>query len=313
MLLAVNYLLFYFSCGPLDVFQVGINIATMENNMKSTIPLGDLELFRIGLGTNRLTNTKEAHELLKFAQTQGINFFDTANIYQDGESEKSIAQALRPYAKNLCIATKGGYRKDGLDLYIPEGNPQKLKENLENSLRRLQVEQIYLYQLHRVDPLVPMAESLGALNELQSAGKIRYIGLSEVTVSQIEEAMKIVSIQSVQNRYNVLERNHEAVVDFCHNHGIIFIPFFPLGSSRHLFSSGVVEILRDIAKQYERTPEQIALAWLLQRSPYMLPIPGTLSKHHLLDNVNSIALNLSAGDFARIKAFKELPHPLVAS
>lgn len=268
----------------------------------STIILEPLTLFRLGLGTNRIKNVKEAHELLCFARDKGINFFDTANIYQDGESERGIAAALKPYAKHLCISTKGGFRKDGPGVYTPEGHPDKLKQNLEASLKRLDLDRIELYQLHRIDPNIPMEDSLGTLKDLQQAGKIGHVGLSEVSVTQIEQARRVMPIISIQNRYNVFERNHESVVDYCTQHSLIFLPFFPLGSSRHLFSEHVIQTLKTIGAHYGASPEQVALAWLLHRSPYMLPIPGTLSKQHLSDNIAAASLSLSASHLNTINA-----------
>lgn len=270
--------------------------------MQNTIQLENFTLLRMGLGTNRITNSIEAHALLRFAYDQGIHFYDTANIYQDGESELAIAAALKPYAAHLCIATKGGFRKDAPGVYTPEGHPPKLRENLDASLMRLGVEQIDLYQLHRIDPDVPMEESVGALKDLQSEGKIRYIGLSEVSVSQLEKALSIVQIVSVQNRYNVFERNHEAVVDYCNQQGIVFIAFFPLGSARHLFPTDMLHTLNTIAAQYNKTPQQVALAWLLQRAASLLPIPGTLSTQHLSDNIAALSFMLSAEDVKKINA-----------
>jgi pyridoxine 4-dehydrogenase len=276
--------------------------------MFNTIQLENFTLLRMGLGTNRIRNSSEAHELLRFACEQGINFYDTANIYQDGESELSIAVALKPYSKHLCITTKGGFKKQPSGVYKPEGHPLKLKQNLEASLVHLGLDKIDLYQLHRIDPEVPMEESLGALKELQIEGKIRHIGLSEVSVLQLKKAQSIVQVVSVQNRYNVFERDHDAVIDYCTEEGIVFIPFFPLGSSRHLFPESMMQVLNIIAKQYNHTPQQVALAWLLNRSPYILPIPGTLSKQHVLDNIAALFLELSSQDLKKIeecKAFTE--------
>lgn len=276
-----------------------------EKPMHSTMSLEPFTLLRMGLGTNRITNTKEAHELLRFACDKGINFFDTANIYQDGESELALAKALKPYAKHLCITTKGGYKKHAPGVYKPEGHPERLKQNLEASLGRLELEHIDLYQLHRIDPEIPLEDSLGMLKDLQLQGKIRNLGLSEVSVAQLEQVLSIVPIVSVQNRYNVLERNHEEVVNYCEKHDLLFIPFFPLGSSRHLLPQALVQLLQRIAKQYGKTHQQIALSWLLHRSPQMLPIPGTLSKQHLLDNIAALTVELSAEDLNDINYYYE--------
>jgi pyridoxine 4-dehydrogenase len=271
--------------------------------MHTLITLEPFKIFRIGLGTNRITDTNKAHDLLRFARDQGINFFDTANIYQDGESEKGIASALYPYRKDLCIATKGGFVKTA-DSYVPEGHPEKLKKNLHESLKRLRLERIDLYTLHRIDPNVPLKESLGMLKELQNEGLINHIGLSEVTVAQVKEAQAIIKVASVQNHFNIVSREHEPVLDYCDENKIIFIPFFPLGSARHSFSKSAIDTLSLIAKQYGNTPSQVALAWLLQRSPYMLPIPGTLSKEHVRENIESKSLNLSREDLSKIDLLK---------
>lgn len=275
--------------------------------MDHRISLKSFQLFPIGLGTNRITNTKEARELLGFARDQGINFFDTANIYQDGDSECAIARALHPYAQHLCIATKGGFKKNDDGSYVPEGHPEKLKQNVEDSLKRLQLSHIDLYQLHRIDPKVPLEDSLGMLKALQDMGKIRHIGLSDVSVAQIKQAETITQVASVQNRYNVFERKHEDVVAYCHEQGIIFIPFYPLGSPRHLFPEQGAQMLKLIAAQYQKTPEQVALAWALHRSPQILPIPGTLSKKHVLDNIAALTLELLAEDVSRLDLNSTMP------
>jgi pyridoxine 4-dehydrogenase len=268
--------------------------------MAHSLQLGDLTICRMGLGTNRITNSPEAHDLLRSAFKLGINFFDTANIYQDGESELSIAAALKPYAKHLCITTKGGFKKYGVGIYKPEGHPDKLKQNLEESLLRLQLNQIDLYQLHRVDPSIPIEDSLGALKDLQTEGKIRYFGLSEVSIPQIEKAQSIINVMTVQNHYNLFERNNDDVVDYCQQQGIIFIPFFPLGSARHLFSDHLMQTLGSIAKRYHSTSQQIALAWLFKRSSFILPIPGTLSRQHLVDNMSALSIELSPFDLEKL-------------
>lgn len=264
------------------------------------INIQPFKLNPIGLGTNRITNVKEAHDLLRFAVDQGINFIDTANVYQDGESELSIKQALFPYQKNLCIATKAGFKKESQTVYTPEGDPKKLRENLEKSLKRLQLDRIDLFQLHRIDPNVPLEESVGGLKDLQDEGKIRHIGLSEVTVEQIKRAQAIAPIVSVQNRYNVFERNYEDVVNFCENEKIVFIPFFPLGSARNLIPVEKMKILEQVASNHKATAQQVALAWLLNRSSFMLPIPGTLSKQHLSENLSAQSISLSKNEIEMI-------------
>jgi len=253
-----------------------------------TIKIGNITVNRIGLGTNRLTDSPETHELLNRATELGINFIDTANIYQGGKSEQTIGNTLSPYPEGLVIATKGGMVAGS-----PANNePAYLRKELELSLSRLKTDCITLYQLHRVNPETPVEDTMRFLKELQQEGKIKYTGLSEVTVEQIEKAGSVVEVTTVQNHYNLSIRKHEAVVDYCEKNNIIFIPFFPLGKA------GVNEpVIQSIAKKYDASPQQIALAWLLKRSPVMLPIPGTLSAEHLEQNVNAMNIDLDEEDF----------------
>ncbi|GGG58055.1 aldo/keto reductase [Paenibacillus radicis (ex Gao et al. 2016)] len=252
-----------------------------------TISIGDFTVNRIGLGTNRITNTPEAHDLLKRALELGINFIDTAHLYGDGESEKGISSAIAPYGNGVVVATKGG--ANGND-------PQQLRRELEESLERLQIDRIDLYQLHRVDENIPLEETMQLLKSFQEEGLIRHIGLSEVTVDQLQLAMQIAPIVSVQNEYNVINRKHEALVDFCTQHQIVFIPWFPLGG---LFgdTAKVEERVADIARKLNVPTRQVALKWLLQRSPIILPIPGTLSPAHLEDNLRAATLELSQENY----------------
>lgn len=255
-----------------------------------TVKIGDVAVNRIGLGTNRITDTESAHQLLRRALELGINFIDTAWRYAGGQSETTIGNALVPYPSDLVIATKGGWADD---------RPADLRGFLEDSLSRLKLERIDLYQLHRVNPNVPIEESVSELKKFQDEGKIRHIGLSEVTIEQPRRAQKVAPVVSVQNHYNVLVRDHEALVDYCTEHGIVFIPWFPLGG----LSDGALEVeikLMDIAKKYNATPQQIALAWLLKRSPMMLPIPGTLSLEHLEQNLRAATIELSEVDYAQL-------------
>jgi len=258
------------------------------------VKIGELEVNRIGLGTNRISDTPESKALLNHAVELGVNFIDTAHRYGSGASEITIGKTLSPYKSSLIITTKGGFNYDG-----ENGSPAALRNDLEDSLKRLRTDSIDLYQLHRVDPKVPIEESIAALKDFQTEGKIHHIGLSEVTIDQLKAAQKIVDIVSVQNKYNLLEREYEDLVDFCTDNNIVFIPWFPLGGL-----DGGAEILRDkltdMAKKYEVSAQQIALAWLLKRSPIMLPIPGTLSIDHLEVNLRSSLFSLSDNDFNQL-------------
>ncbi len=252
-----------------------------------TVRLGGLTVNRIGLGTNRITDTDEVHDLLQCAVEMGINFIDTAYRYQNGASENAIGHALAPYSNGLVIATKGGWNDD---------TPDQLRGFLEESLRRLQTNCIALYQLHRVNPDVLIEDSVGMLKLFQEEGHIKHIGLSEVTVEQIKQAQKVVPIVSVQNEYNLAVRRHEAVVDYCTEQNIVFIPYFPLRGLSDA-PAEVQKLVADLAQKYQATPQQIALAWLLRRSPMMLPIPGTLSIDHLKSNLQAANLNISQDDY----------------
>lgn len=251
------------------------------------VRIGTLSVNRLGLGTNRITDTAEARALLKRAVELGVNFIDTAHTYQGGDSETTIGRTLAPYAEGLVIATKGG---------MNGASPNQLRADLEDSLQRLRTDCIDLYQLHRVDPKVPLEVTLGALKQFQDEGKIRYIGLSEVDVAQIEKAQQIIPIISVQNEYNLAKRQYEAVLDYCSKQSIIFIPWFPLGGLRG-DTVKVNALTKDLAKKYEASPQQIALAWLLARSQTMLPIPGTLSIDHLASNLYATSIQLSQADY----------------
>jgi pyridoxine 4-dehydrogenase len=260
------------------------------------VALGDITVHRLGLGTNRITDSPEAHALLNRALELGVNFIDTARRYGQGASEVAIGNALAPLQnhKGLLIATKGGLTVDG-----PAGSPMTLRKNLEESLQALKTDRIDLYQLHRIDPNVPLEESISALKDFQKEGKIRHIGLSEVTIAQLQAAQKIVPIVSVQNEYNVLKRQHEDIVDYCSEHEIVFIPWFPLGG----LTGGAEEVearLAELAEKYEATAQQIALAWLLKRSPIIAPIPGTLSQDHLEANLQSATIQLTEEDYDRL-------------
>ena len=246
---------------------------------------GDLTVNRLGLGTNRITDTPEARSLLHRAVESGINFIDTADTYAATASESTIGNTFAPYPAGLIIATKGGMVSGGVD-----ASPMHLQEALNASLGRLKLERIDLYQLHRVDPVVPLEVSVRFLKEVREQGKIRHIGLSEVSIAQLEAAHKIVPIASVQNRYNLLDREHDEMVDYCEANGIVFIPFRPLGGVNRPMQEQLID---RIAEQHQITPQQLGLAWLLHRSPALLPIPGTLSIEHLEANIVAASVKLN--------------------
>jgi pyridoxine 4-dehydrogenase len=263
---------------------------------------GDLPIHRLGYGTMRLVgegawgeprSRDEAHKVLRRAVKLGVNFIDTADAYGPYIAEDLIAEALHPYANNLVIATKGGITRQGPAKAAPCGRPEYLHQCVEMSLRRLKLERIDLYQLHRIDPKVPAEESIGKLAELQKQGKIRHIGLSEVTVEQIEQARMIVPIVSVQNKYNLTERKHEAVLDYCRQNDIAFIPWYPVAAGSLAKHGGALD---SFAHERNLTLSQISLAWLLQHSPVMVPIPGTSSVAHLEENVSAQNITLSEED-----------------
>ena len=257
-----------------------------------TVQVGDRKVHRMGLGTNRLTDTAAGRTLLQRAVEQGVTFIDTADVYQSGASESTIGRTLGGHPKGVMIATKGGMVRTAGGLGA-EGNPDHLRRALAESLHRLGTSCIELYQLHRVDDRVPIETSVGALREMQIAGRIRKIGLSNVTVEEIERARREATIVSVQNRYNLVEREQEGVLDYCEEHGIAFIPYTPLVRGNVAQSKGVSEM----AARYGVTPHQLALRWLLMRSPVMLPIPGTLSTAHLQENLAAADIDLSLEDF----------------
>ncbi len=259
---------------------------------------GDLHVTRLGFGAMRITgkgiwgepaDRATAVRVLRRAVELGIDFIDTADSYGPHVSEELIAEALHPYPKGLVIATKGGFDRPGPNQWVENGNPAHLKSACEGSLRRLRLDRIDLYQLHRIDPKVPAEDQLGALKELQAQGKIRHIGLSEVSVRQIQHAQKIVPIVSVQNRYSLTDRAAEDVLNYCEAEKLGFIPWFPLAAGK--LSAGGDRISR-VASRDKATPSQVALAWLLQRSPVILPIPGTSSVEHLEENVAAAHLKL---------------------
>jgi aryl-alcohol dehydrogenase-like predicted oxidoreductase len=264
---------------------------------------GDLPVVRLGYGAMRLTgpgiwgppkDPDEAIRVLRRAVELGVTLIDTADSYGPYVSEELIREALRPYPKDLVIASKAGQVRTGPDEWHPLGRPEFLRQEAEMSLRRLGLEQIDLLQLHRVDPLVPFAEQVGTLVELQREGKVRHIGLCNVTVDQVLAAQRFARIVTVQNRYNLLDRTSEGVFDFCADEGIGFIPWFPIATGELARRGGPLESL---ANELGATPAQLALAWLLHRSPVILPIPGTSSVAHLEENIAAAALRLTDAQF----------------
>jgi pyridoxine 4-dehydrogenase len=239
----------------------------------------------------------EAIRVLRRAVEQGVNFIDTADSYGPAIAEQLIHEALHPYPAELVIATKAGLVRPGPGDWQPVGRPEYLRQQCELSLRRLGLERIDLFQLHRIDPAVPVAESLGALVDLQKEGKIRHIGLSEVSVQELLEAQKTATIATVQNLYNLADRSAEELLDHCSEHAIGFIPWFPLATGK-LARDG--SPLDEVAGEVGATPSQLALAWLLRRSPAMLPIPGTSSVSHLDDNLAAASIELSDEQFERL-------------
>jgi len=274
---------------------------------KSTFLLGGhLSINRMGFGAMRLTGPQiwgeppslsEARAVLKRAIELGVNFIDTADSYGPEISENIIAETLYPYPKGVVIATKGGLVRPGPGSWQPLGRPEYLIQCVEMSLRRLRLERIDLYQLHAVDPKVPLEESLGALKIMQAQGKIRYIGLSNVSVAEIERARKIIDVVSVQNQYNIQNLDSETVLEYCNKHQIAFIPWYPIGSGQLAKSGGAIQ---KIAKEKGVSTAQIALAWLLHHSKVMVPIPGTSSLEHLEENVAASFIELSQEDMKKL-------------
>jgi pyridoxine 4-dehydrogenase len=280
-------------------------------NLAGSVSLGGkMSVHRLGYGAMRLTgdgiwgppkDRKAALAVLRRAVELGVNFIDTADSYGPGISEELIAEALFPYSKDLVIATKGGWNRPGANQWTHDASPAHLREAIEGSLKRLRLDRIEVYQLHAPDPVVSFETSVETLAELQKEGKIHFVGLSNVTREHIERARKIVPIVSVQNRYSFADREWDYVVDHCERNGIAFIPWFPLGAGK---VAG--EILNRVAKAHQSTPLQVALAWLLQRSPIMLPIPGTSSVEHLEENIRAASLPLTPEEYQELAAVVEL-------
>ena len=270
-----------------------------------SISIADLQVNRLGFGAMRLCGPQvwgppkdraAALRVAKRAYELGYNFFDTADSYGPHVDEQLIAEALHPYPKDLVIATKGGLLRPSPPQWVSDARPEHLRKALEGSLKRLKLERIDLYQLHAPDSKVPFADSIGTLAELQRAGKIRHVGISNVTVRQLEEARRICPIVSVQNEYNIEDRSAESVLKACEKAAIAFLPWYPLGAGAALRSARV----KKIAAKMGATPAQIALAWLLAKSPVMLPIPGTASIKHVEENFAAAKLQLSASDLATL-------------
>jgi aryl-alcohol dehydrogenase-like predicted oxidoreductase len=267
---------------------------------------GDLPVHRLGFGAMRLTgkgvwgepqDRREAMAVLRRAVELGVNLIDTADSYGPAVSERIIAEALHPYPSGLVIATKAGFERPGPDQWKMNGRPAHLRAALEGSLQRLKLERIDLYQLHRIDPDVPLADQLGTLTRMREEGKVRHIGLSEVSVGDIERARKMTPIVSVQNRYSPTDRQHEKVLDYCAREQLGFLPWYPLGAGTALRPGSPIA---KAAARLGATPAQVALAWLLRRSPVMLPIPGTSRVKHLEENVGAALLELSDQEFEAI-------------
>jgi pyridoxine 4-dehydrogenase len=279
---------------------------------------GNLPVHRLGYGTMRLVgdgawgepnNPEEARRVLRRAVELGINLIDTADAYGPEIAERLICEALYPYPPALVIATKGGITRQGPAKTEYVGRAGYLIQCVEMSLRRLKLERIDLYQLHRIDPRTPLEESLGALRQMQDQGKIRHIGLSEVTPGEIEQAQKIVPIVSVQNRYSLADRRHEQTLAWCEQHNIAFLPWYPIAGGKLLKSDhAFAQTLTQLAERYNATPAQLSIAWLLHRSPVMLPIPGTSQVKHLEENIAAASLQIGPDEWAQLEAARNLPH-----
>ena len=286
--------------------------AGAESSAKKSFLLGgDLQINRLGFGAMRLTgegiwgwpkDRENAKKVLRRAVELGVNFIDTADAYGPEVNELLIAEALHPYPKELVIATKGGLTRPGPGQWVPNGRPEYLSQCIDNSLKRLKLERIDLWQLHRIDSKVPVEESLGAVKKAHDAGKIRHVGLSEVTPQEIERAKKILPIVSIQNRYNIEDRGSEEALVYCEKEKMGFIPWAPIGGSGRSSLTKSGNPLEAEAKRHNVSAVQLALAWLLQKSPVMLPIPGTSSLAHLEENMAAAKLQLSPADGKKLES-----------
>jgi pyridoxine 4-dehydrogenase len=268
---------------------------------------GDLTIHRLGFGAMRITGPgiwgepKDAdacRKVLRRAVELGVDFIDTADSYGPEVSERLIGEALAPYAKGVVVATKAGLTRQGPDRWLPVARPEYLQQEVEMSLRRLKLEALPLWQLHRIDPKVPVEESLEPLKKLQKQGKIRHVGLSEVKVPEIEQVRKFMPIVSVQNRYNIGDREHEDVLEYCEKHNLAFIPWFPVAAGKLTRPGGALD---KAAKKHGATLSQLSIAWLLNHSPVMLPIPGTSSVAHLEENLKAAEISLSSSEWAEVE------------
>ncbi len=268
---------------------------------------GELPVHRLGYGAMRITgkgiwgepeNPEEAVRVLRRIPELGINFIDTANSYGPEVSERLIGDTLAPYANGLVVATKVGLTRQGPDQWLPVARPEYMRECLEMSLRRLKVDTIDLYQLHRIDSKVPAEEQFTELRKFQDEGKVRFLGLSEVSVDEIKHAQQFFEVASVQNLYNLVNRKSEEVLNYCEQNNIGFIPWFPVAAGELARPGGVLD---SIAKEHDATVAQLALAWLLKRSPVMLPIPGTSSVKHLEENAAAASIEISDDDFKKLE------------
>lgn len=281
----------------------------MATAVANTFKLGgELEIHRLGYGAMRITGNgiwgepadrENAKRVLRRAVELGVDFIDTADSYGPAVSEPLIGEALAPYAKDTVIATKAGLTRQGPNKWLPVGRPEYLTQQVEMSLRWLKRDRLDLWQLHRIDAKVPVEESLSAIKKLQEAGKIRFVGLSEVSVDQIQQARKVVDIVSVQNEYNLGNRKSEAVLEYCEREGIAFIPWFPVAAGKLAQPGGKLD---ELAKKHDATVSQLSLAWLMHRSPVMLPIPGTSSVEHLEENLKAAHVTLSDEEWKSLEA-----------
>ena len=269
---------------------------------------GDLEVNRLGFGAMRIVgdgvwgepkDPENSKRVLRRAVELGVNFIDTADAYGPDIGERLIGEEFAPYQPGLVIATKGGLTRQGPSKWAPVGRAEYLEQQVEMSLRFLKTERLDLWQLHRIDPKTPVEESLGAIKKMQEAGKIHHVGLSEVKVPEIEQARKVVEIVSVQNKYNIGDRAHEDVLEYCTTHGIAFIPWSPVAAGKLAQPGGALD---EAAKKYDVTVSQLSLAWLLHHSPVLLPIPGTSSVKHLEENMKAADVTLSDAQWAEIEA-----------
>jgi len=281
---------------------------TDTTTVPDTFALGDLTIHRLGFGSMQLTgpgvwgppkDVDEAKRVLRRAVELGVDFIDTADSYGPYVAEELIAEALHPYKDGLVIATKAGLTRTGPNVWPPVGRPEYLRQEALMSLRRLELDVIDLFQLHRIDPKVPLEDQVGELKKLQDEGKIRHIGLSEVSVEELQAAQEIATIVSVQNLYNLAKRDAEPLLEYSEANGIGFIPWFPLATGRLAKEGGKLD---QLAKKHDASSSQLALAWLLHRSPVMLPIPGTSSVAHLEDNMRAAELRLSPDEVAELEA-----------